>query len=209
MDDIATIGSLEKVKRGIRNCTSMEVENEFNWIWSRENKIYDTKNRNRKTGSNRKGQRWSYTKGRKIQIIRNNHEWVRQLKGHIEDLAQKCETIKGFVKLDKKRWVKSKWFDTCLTALTYDLVTWANIRKEKSKEPERIQGKPLNGGISTLNNNLIVGLLMETSTWQVEQEKQYTTMLYHNIWNSDEDRNTEQSTNKQAKITLSLSFIKK
>ena len=67
----------------------------------------------------------------------------------------------------------------------------------------------MNGGISTLNNNLIVGLLMETSTWQVEQEKQYTTMLYHNIWNSDEDRNTEQSTNKQAKITLSLSFIKK
>ena len=50
---------------------------------------------------------------------------------------------------------------------------------------------------------------METSTWQVEQKKQYTTMLHHNIWNSDEDRNTEQLINKQEKITLSLSFIKK
>ena len=60
MDDIATIGSLE-VKRGIRNSTR------------KENKIYDSKNRKRKRGSNNKrGQRWSYTKGEllsKIKII--------------------------------------------------------------------------------------------------------------------------------------------
>ena len=39
MDDIATEGEAEHIRKGIKNCASMEKEKKF---WSKENEIYDS-----------------------------------------------------------------------------------------------------------------------------------------------------------------------
>ena len=39
MDDIATAGKAEHIRKGIKNCAGMEKKDQF---WFKENKIYDS-----------------------------------------------------------------------------------------------------------------------------------------------------------------------
>ena len=77
---------------------------------------------------------------------------MQKVEEHIKVIARKCETIsreidaigaKNQVGKEEIR-VKLKLFDTCLmTALTYGMEAWANIRSVEMWEIEKIQGKAL------------------------------------------------------------------
>ena len=82
--------------------------------------------------------------------------------------------VKGGVILKKSCRVKSKLFETFLkTAFTYGLEAWAKITKEQIKELDRKQGKILKGVFQLSITTSYIGLLMETSTYQVECSMQY------------------------------------
>ena len=82
--------------------------------------------------------------------------------------------VKGGVILKESCWVKSKLFETFLkTAFTYGLEAWAKITKEQIKELDRKQGKILKGVFQLSITTSYIGLLMETSTYQVECSMQY------------------------------------
>ena len=82
--------------------------------------------------------------------------------------------VKGGVILKESCRVKSKLFETFLkTAFTYGLEAWAKITKEQIKELDRQQGKILKGVFQLSITTSYIGLLMETSTYQVECSMQY------------------------------------
>ena len=82
--------------------------------------------------------------------------------------------VKGGVILKESCRVKSKLFETFLkTAFTYGLEAWAKITKEQIKELDRKQGKILKGVFQLSITTSYIGLLMETSTYQVECSMQY------------------------------------
>ena len=82
--------------------------------------------------------------------------------------------VKGGVILKESCRVKSKLFETLLkTAFTYGLEAWAKITKEQIKELDRKQGKILKGVFQLSITTSYIGLLMETSTYQVECSMQY------------------------------------
>ena len=84
------------------------------------------------------------------------------------------EEVKGGVILKESCRVKSKLFETFLkTAFTYGLEAWAKITKEQIKELDRKQGKILKGVFQLSITTSYIGLLMETSTYQVECSMQY------------------------------------
>ena len=52
MNNIAAIGDADAIRKRIRNCSKLETE-EKNTIWAEKDKIFDNKNRERETGTNR------------------------------------------------------------------------------------------------------------------------------------------------------------
>ena len=52
MNDIAAIGDADAIRKGIRNYRKMETEGK-NAIWAEKDKIFDNKNREGETGTNR------------------------------------------------------------------------------------------------------------------------------------------------------------
>ena len=93
------------------------------------------------------------------------------LEQHIEVIEKKCETIsreidaigtKNQVGKEETR-IKLKLFDTCLmTALTYGIEAWANIRTVEMREIEKIQEKTLNTIFQLPDSTTYTGIIIET-----------------------------------------------
>ena len=114
-------------------------------------------------------------------------------------MARKCETISRKIDAIGASWneeimVKLKLLDTChMTALTYGIETWANIRSVEMREIEKIQWKALKRIFQLPVSTTYTDIIMETGIWPAEQKIQYATMmLYHNIKNSDDNRKVKQ-----------------
>ena len=93
------------------------------------------------------------------------------LEQHIEVIEKKCETVsreidaigtKNQVGKEETR-IKLKLFDTCLmTALTYGIEAWANIRTVEMREIEKIQEKTLNTIFQFQVSTTYTGIIIET-----------------------------------------------
>ena len=93
------------------------------------------------------------------------------LEQHIEVIEKKCETVsreidaigtKNQVGKEETR-IKLKLFDTCLmTALTYGIEAWANIRTVEMREIEKIQEKTLNTIFQFPVSTTYTGIIIET-----------------------------------------------
>ena len=215
MDDTAAAGGIAEIRKGIRNCAKMEKEKKMMV----------------KTGKEREGIVQKKVKSGAVQKTETYHylgitiNEEGNLEEHIKVIARKCETIsreidaigaKNQVGKEEIR-VKLKLFDTCLmTALTYGMEAWANIRSVEMREIEKIQGKALNRIFQLPVSTTYTGIIMETGIWPAEQKIQNATMmLYHNIKNSDDNRKLKQVVEEQEqnqkykKIYLKIHFIKK
>ena len=90
MDDFSVAGGPEGVKKGIRKCVKVKIEKQL-----KQNKIYGSKDRQRK------GRRYFRISERRFNIQRTKkYKYLRvrineegNLKGHIEESKQKCETM--------------------------------------------------------------------------------------------------------------------
>ena len=150
MDDTAAAGGIAETRKGMRNFAKMEKEKEMRYG------LKTTKYMMVKTGKEReeivqeKVKSVQKTEAYHYLGITINEEG--NLEEHIKVIARKCETIsreidaigaKNQVGKEEIR-VKLKLFDTCLmTALTYGMEAWANIRSVEMWEIEKIQGKAL------------------------------------------------------------------
>ena len=96
------------------------------------------------------------------------------LEEHIKVIARKCEIIsreidaigaKNQVGKEEIR-IKLKLFDTYLmTALTYGMDAWANIRSVEIRKIEKIQGKALKRIFQLPVSPNYTGIIMETGIW--------------------------------------------
>ena len=75
-----------------------------------------------------------------------------------------------------------------MSALTYGMEAWVNIRSVEMRQIEKIQGKALKGIIQLPGSTAYTGIIMETGIWPAGQKIKYATMmLYHDIKNSDDN----------------------
>ena len=75
---------------------------------------------------------------------------------------------------------------------------WANIRSVEMREIEQMQGKARKRIFQLPVLTVYAGIIMETGIWPAEQKIQYaTTMLCHNIKNSDDNRKVKQVAEEQ------------
>ena len=97
-----------------------------------------------------------------------------------------------------------------MTALTYGMEAWANIRSVEMREIEKIQGKALKRIFQLPVSTTYTGIIMETGIWSAEQKIQYATMmLYHNIKNSDDNRKVKQVVEEQEQNQFKNTFYQK
>ena len=97
-----------------------------------------------------------------------------------------------------------------MTALTYGMEAWANIRSVEMREREKIQGKPLKRIFQLPVSTTYTGIIMETGIWPAKQKIQYATMiLYHNIKNSDDNKKIKQAVEEQEQNQFKNTFYQK
>ena len=97
-----------------------------------------------------------------------------------------------------------------MTALTYGMEAWANIRSVEMKETEKLQGKTLKSISQLPLSTTYTVIIMETGIWPAEQKKQYAIMmLYHNIKNTDDNRKVKPVVEEQEQNQFKNTFYQK
>ena len=140
VDDISVAVGPEKVKKGMRKCARMEVENKIKYSLSK------TKYMVVRTGKKKEGDISEQVNVGNIQRTRKyKYLWITaneegNLKGHIEELKQKCEAISREIEIigsrnqvgKEKIRVQSKLFEAWfMPALIYDIKARGCIKKEE------------------------------------------------------------------------------
>ena len=140
VDDISVAVGPEKVKKGMRKCARMEVENKIKYSLSK------TKYMVVRTGKKKEGDISEQVNVGNIQRTRKyKYLWITaneegNLKGHIEGLKQKCEAISREIGIIGSRnqvgkeeiRVQSKLFEAWfMPALIYDIKARGCIKKEE------------------------------------------------------------------------------
>ena len=201
MDDIATAGKAEHIRKGIKNCARMEREKKISFG------LKKTKYMIVKTGREEEEINETVKAGRiqrtdKCKYLGMTISTDGQLTEHIKELNSRCDIInreisaigaKTQVGKEEVR-VKLKLFETCLMpALLYGMEAWKKLSKAEIQNVEKIQGKALKRIFSLPITTPYIGLIIETGVWPAEQRINYSSlMLYHNIINSSKDRLVKQ-----------------
>ena len=198
MDDIATAGKVEHIRKGIKNCARMEKEKKISSgpkktkymiiITGREEEEIN------ETVKARRIQRTDKCKYLGMTIATDG-----QLTDHIKELNSRCDIInremsaigaKTQVGKEEEIRVKLKLFETCLIlALLYGMEAWKKLSKAEIQNVQKNQGKALKRIFSLPIKTPYIGLIRQTGVWPAEQRIIYSSlMLYHNITNSNKDR---------------------
>ena len=174
MDNIAAAGGIAEIRKGISNCAKMEKEKKMRYG------LKKTKYMIVKTGKEREEIVQEKVKSAAVQRTETYHHLgitineEGKLEEYIKVIARKCETIsreidaivaKNQVGKEEIR-VNLKLFDTYLmTALTYGMDAWANIRSVEIRKIEKIQGKALKRIFQLPVSPNYTGIIMETGIW--------------------------------------------
>ena len=93
MDDIAAIGTIENIWKGILNCRRMEIEKKMiNRLKKTKYMVTNTGKKNYKRGNRRKSQRRNSSRNRDIyKYLKMVINRFGNLKDHVLELDRKCE----------------------------------------------------------------------------------------------------------------------
>ena len=192
MDDIATAGKAEHIKKGINNCARMEKEKKISFgLKKAKYMIVETGREEEEINETVKARRIQRTD--KCKYLRITISTDGQLTEHIKELNTRCDIISREIcaigaktQVEKEEvGVKLKLFGTCsMPALLYGMKAWKYLSKTEIQQLE----------ITTP----YIGLTIETGVWPAEQRINYRSlMLYHNIINSSNDRLVKQIVQEQ------------
>ena len=151
----------------------MEVENKIKYSLSKTKYmiVRTSKEKEEDISEQMKAGKIQKTKKYKCLGITINEEG--NLKWHIEELKQKGEAIIREIEIIGSRnqvgkeeiRVQLKLFEACfMSALIYGIEAWGCIKKEETKEIERIRGKALKTIFKLPLSTAYTGMLMETGT---------------------------------------------
>ena len=149
MDDIATTGKSEQIRKGINNCTRMKKEKKISFGLKKTNyMIIKTGREEEEINETVKAGRIQRTD--KCTYLRMTTSTDGQLIEHIKELNSRCDIINREIyaigaKVGKEEVrVKLKLFEACLmTALLYAMGAWHKLSKAKTQNLEAIQAKAL------------------------------------------------------------------
>ena len=150
IDDIATAGKAEHIKKGIKNCARMEKENKISFgLKKTKYMIFKT---GRKEEINETVKTGRIQRTDKCKYLGMTISTDGQLTEHIKELNSRCDIInqeinaiglKTQLRKEEVR-VKLKLFQTCLIpALLYGMEAWKKLSKAEIQNIEKIQGKAL------------------------------------------------------------------
>ena len=150
MDDISVARGPKEVKKGIRKFAIMKVEKKMKYSLSKTKYMIVTTAKEKEEDISEKvkvGNIQRTKKQKQLGITINKEE---NLKGHIEEIKQKCDLISRKIEIAGSQnevgkediIIQSKLFEACfMPALIYVIEAWGCIKKEEMKEIERKQGK--------------------------------------------------------------------
>ena len=207
MDDIATAGKAEHIRKGIKNCARMEKEKKKSFGLKKTKYMIVKTGREEEEEINEAVKAGRIQRTDKCKYLGVTISTDGQLTEHIKELNSTCDTInreisaigvKTQVGKEEVR-VKFKLFETCLMpALLYGMETWKKLSKAEVQNVEKIQGKALKRIFSLPITTPYIGLIIETGVWPAEQRINYSSlMLYHNIISSSKDRLVKQIIQEQ------------
>ena len=207
MDDIATAGKAEHIRKGINNCARMEREKKISFGLKKTKYMIVKTGREEEDEINETAKAGRIQRTDKCKYLGITISTDGQLTEHIKELNTRCDIInreicaigaKTQVGKEEVR-VKLKLFETCLMpALLYGMEAWKKLTKAEVQQLEKIQGKALKRIFSLPITTPYIGLIIETGAWPAEQRINYRSlMLYHNIINSSKDRLVKQIVQEQ------------
>ena len=207
MDDIATAGKAEHIRKGISNCARMEREKKISFGLKKTKYMIVKTGREEEEEINETVKAGRIQRTDKCKYLGITISTDGQLTEHIKELNTRCDIInreicaigaKTQVGKEEVR-VKLKLFETCLMpALLYGMEAWKKLTKAEVQQLEKIQGKALKRIFSLPITTPYIGLIIETGAWPAEQRINYKSlMLYHNIINSSKDRLVKQIVQEQ------------
>ena len=219
MDDMATAGKVEHIRKGIKNCSRMEKEKEISFGPKKTKYMIVKTGRKKEEEINETFKAGRIQKTDKCKYLGITISTDGQLTEHIKDFTSRCDIInreiraigaKTEVGKEEVR-VKLKLFQTCLMpALLYGMEAWKTLSKAEIQNVEKIQGKALKRIFSLPITTPYIGLIIETGVWPAEQRINYSSlMLYHNIINSSKDRLVKQIIQEQRAQNHSNTFYDK
>ena len=202
IDDIATAGKAEHIRKGIKNCARMEREKKISFGLKKTKYMIVKTGREEKEEINETVKAGRIQRTDKCKYLGVTISTDGQLTEHIKELNSRYDTInreisaigaKTQVGKEEVR-VKLKLFETCLMpALLYE-----------------IQGKALKRIFSLPITTPYIGLIIETGLWLAEQRINYSSlMLYHNIISSSKNRLVKQIILEQRAQNHSNTFYDK
>ena len=145
MDDISVAGGPEKVKKRIRKCARMEVKNKIKYSLS---KLVVKTGKERKEDISEQVKAGNIQRNKKYKYLGITINEEGNLKGHIEELKQKCVATSRAIEIIGSRnhvgkeeiRVQLKCFEVCfMSALRYGIEAWGYIKTEEIKDIERIR----------------------------------------------------------------------
>ena len=169
MDDIATTGKAEHIRKGINNCARMEKERKISFgLKKTKYMIVKTGREEEEINETMKAGRIQRTD--KCKYLGITISTDGQLTEHIKELNTRCDIInreicaigvKTQVGKEEVR-VKLKLFETCLIpALLYGMEVWKKLSKMEIQHLEKIQGKALKRIFSLPITTPYIGLIIE------------------------------------------------
>ena len=191
MDDIATAGKAEHIRKGIKNCARMEREKKISFGLKKTKYII---NETVKAGRIQRADKCKYL-GVTILTDGQLAEHIKELNSRSDTINREISTIGAKTQVGKEEVrVKLKLFETCLMpALLYGMEAGKKLSKAEIQNVEKIQGKALKMIFSLPITTPYIGLIIETGVWPAEQRINYSSlMLYQNIISSSKNRLVKQ-----------------
>ena len=179
MDDIAAAGGITEIWKGMRNCAKMEKEKKMRYGPKKTKYMMVKTGKEReeivqekvKSGAVQKTETYHYL-GITLNEEDNLEEYIKVIAKKYETISSELDAIGANNQVGKEEIrFKLKLFDTCpMTALTYEIESWANIRSVEMREIEKKQGKALKRIFQLPVSITYTGIIMETGIWPAEQK---------------------------------------
>ena len=133
MDDISVAGEPEEVKKVIRKCARMEVEKKMKYSLSKTKYMVVKTGKEKEEDISEQVKAGNIQRTKKYKYLGITINEEGNLKGHIEELKQKCEAISREIEIIGSRnqvgkeeiRVQLKLFEACfMSALIYGIEAW-------------------------------------------------------------------------------------
>ena len=198
VDDVMAAGTVEEIRKAIRNFRAMESLKKFTYGLKKTNYMI------MKTGREKDEEVLEAVKQGPVKRVSEYNYvgiWLNEAGNCSLQIDNKKESIKGKISALKSLacyqnvgpiyvMVRLYLYEMCIVpSVLHNLEGWNKLSKAEIKKLETIQHNALCSLLNLPKSTPYMGLISELGIWRMEERLIYRkTMLYHNLMNSDKGR---------------------